>query len=83
MFALVETEQQFNITSRWSIVAFAGIGAAFGEEEGVNTTLTAWNAGSGFRYLIARQLGLRMGLDVARGPEDWAIYIVFGYSWQK
>ena len=33
---------------------------------------TAWNAGAGFRYLIARSLGLKMGIDIARGPEDWA-----------
>jgi len=44
---------------------------------------TAWNAGSGFRYLIARLLGLKMGVDVARGPEDWAFYVVVGSSWNK
>jgi hypothetical protein len=42
-----------------------------------------WNAGSGFRYLIARQLGLKMGIDVARGPENWAFYIVFGNTWLR
>ncbi|MBP2689588.1 MAG: hypothetical protein H6Q83_1775, partial [Deltaproteobacteria bacterium] len=25
--------------------------------------------------------GLQMGVDVARGPEQWAIYVVFGNSW--
>jgi hypothetical protein len=86
--ALIETEQQLNITSRWSIVGFAGIGTAFGEKkitlpgaDSTNSVQTAWNAGAGFRYLMARLLGLRMGLDVARGPEDWAVYVVFGYSW--
>jgi hypothetical protein len=41
----------------------------------------AWSAGTGFRYLVARQFGVRMGLDVARGPEQWAAYVVFGNSW--
>jgi len=34
--------------------------------------------GGGFRYLTAREFGLQMGFDVARGPEEWAIYVVFG-----
>jgi len=42
---------------------------------------TVWNAGGGFRYLTAREFGLHMGIDVARGPEQWAIYVVFGNSW--
>ncbi|MCK5278158.1 MAG: hypothetical protein KAK04_06455 [Cyclobacteriaceae bacterium] len=45
--------------------------------------MSAWNAGTGFRYLFADSLGLKMGMDIARGPEDWAIYIVVGSSWLK
>jgi hypothetical protein len=48
---------------------------------GVPRPVTAWNAGGGFRYLLARQFGVRAGLDVARGPEDWAWYVVFGNAW--
>ena len=81
--ALIETEHQYNFTTRWSVVGFAGIGTAITRENDTSTNLTAWNAGGGFRYLMARLLGLRMGLDVARGPEDWAVYVVFGYSWMR
>ena len=80
---LIETEQQYNFTPRWSVVGFAGIGAAYSDLEDMSTNQTAWNAGGGFRYLMARLLGLRMGLDVARGPEDWAVYVVFGYAWMR
>jgi hypothetical protein len=38
------------------------------------------SGGLGFRYLIARILGLQVGVDVARGPEDWTFYVVFGRS---
>ena len=31
--------------------------------------------------VTAREFGLQMGIDVARGPEQWAIYVVFGNSW--
>ncbi len=80
---LVETEQSYNLTQRWSLVGFAGMGTAFNSLEELNAGELAWNAGAGFRYLIARMLGLKMGLDIARGPETTAFYIVFGTAWMK
>lgn len=81
--ALMETEQSINLTPRWSVVGFAGMGTAFNNLEELKAGELAWNAGAGFRYLIARMLGLKMGLDIARGPEDTAFYVVFGSSWMK
>ena len=81
--ALIETENLFNVTSRWSLVAFAGTGIAFESLEDPNAeSQVAWSAGGGFRYLIARLLGSRAGIDIARGPEQWAFYVVFGKSWR-
>jgi hypothetical protein len=37
----------------------------------------------GFRYLLARKFGLHAGLDVARGPEEGAIYVQFGNAWMR
>ena len=42
-----------------------------------------WAGGTGFRYLVARQYDLRMGCDVARGPEDWAFYVTIGTGWLR
>jgi len=80
---LVETEQLYNITSRWGILGFTGIGAAFDSIENMKSDEIVWNAGAGVRYLIARAYGLKMGFDVARGPEDWAFYVTVGTSWMK
>jgi hypothetical protein len=44
---------------------------------------TVWNVGGGIRYRIARLLVLQMGIDVARGPEDWVFNIVSGNAWLK
>jgi hypothetical protein len=38
--------------------------------------------GVGFRYLLARRLGLAAGIDVAWGPEKAAWYLSFGNSWK-
>ena len=80
---LAETEQYLNVYNRWGVVAFAGYGRTVSGLESLNQGSNAWNAGGGFRYLIARLLGLQMGIDVARGPENWAFYIVFGSAWLK
>jgi len=81
--ALVETEQELILTQRWSIVGFGGYGHAFKSLDEMNMGSNVWNAGTGFRYKIARVFGLKMGLDVAKGPEQWAVYVVFGNSWMK
>lgn len=81
--ALVETEQQFMINNRWSVVGFAGYGRTAKSLDEIDIGTNSWNAGTGFRYLIARAFGLRMGADVARGPEQWAFYIVVGTSWLR
>ena len=81
--ALVETEQEVMLSKRWSLVAYGGVGHAFKSLEEMSIGSSAWNVGTGFRYLIARTFGLKMGLDIARGPEQYAVYVVFGNSWLK
>lgn len=79
----LETEQMVNITPRWSLVGFGGMGNTYESFNDYKAEEFVWNAGGGFRYLVARLFGLKMGLDVARGPEDWAVYVVFGSAWLR
>lgn len=78
---LAETEHEFSLSRRWSLIGFTGIGAAYKSFDDMSSEGAVWNAGTGFRYLIARAMGLKMGLDVAKGPEDWGVYVTFGSSW--
>jgi len=75
---VTEIEPRWDLTDRWSLVGFVGSGwTESGEENGQNYSgIVA--GGGGFRYLAARRLGLRTGLDVAVGPEDTVIYIAVG-----
>ena len=43
-------------------------------------TVSAW--GVGLRRLVARRLGIYMGADLARGPEETANYIQAGSAWR-
>ncbi len=81
--ALAETEQMVMVARRWGVLGFAGYGRTFFYDSKIKEGANSWNAGVGFRYLIARLMGLKMGIDVARGPEDWAVYIVFGSAWLR
>ena len=38
--------------------------------------------GLGIRYFLARHLGLRVGIDIARGPDETAFYITVGNAWR-
>lgn len=80
---LVETEQRFDLNLRWSLVGFVGAGKAFSDSEYMGDD--QWHAagGAGFRYLVARLFKLRMGLDLAVGPDQLAYYIVFGHYWNR
>ncbi len=81
--ALMETEQRFDFTKRWSAVAFGGLGKAMFKDESFGEAETVYNIGTGFRYLLARAFKLRAGIDIAKGPDSWGWYIVFGHNWNK
>lgn len=77
---VAEAELRYNFTPRWAVVGFGGAGKAYGRESFADAK-TVGAGGLGFRYLIARKLGLYAGLDVARGPEETAVYIQVGSAW--
>lgn len=79
--ALAEIEARWAFHDRLSLIGFAGVGKVaesfgdFGEEPGRAAR------GLGIRYYIARRLGMHVGTDVARGPEDTHYYLTFGSAW--
>lgn len=78
-----EAEYLWGITPRWSLVFFGGVGrtTAIGAFEAESKTVAA--GGLGFRYRLARKLGLQAGVDIARGPEDTSIYLTVGSAWAR
>jgi hypothetical protein len=83
IFSVGEAEIRWDFVPRWSVVGFGGAGKAYNSWNEFNETSWVASGGAGFRYLIARKFKVRMGLDLARGPEQWAYYIVFGSSWLR
>jgi hypothetical protein len=83
IITLAETEWRWDFASRFSAVAFGGGGKAMNVWEDFSDSKFHFTGGAGARYLLARKLKLRMGLDIAHGPEDWAYYMVFGTTWLR
>ena len=79
---LGEMELRWSFTPRWTLVGFGGAGKAFAEDSAKDSD-TIFSKGIGIRYLIASKLGLQTGIDVAKGPEDTAIYFQVGSSWVR
>jgi hypothetical protein len=79
---LAEVEGRWNLDGRWSAVGFAGAGRAAAHAGGLGSAPTRTTVGIGARYLLARALGLHAGIDIARGPEETAFYLIMGNAWR-
>ena len=79
---LGEIELRWEFANRWWLVGFGGAGKTYSDSKaGADDSDMIYSKGLGLRYLMARKLGLQMGLDIAVGPDDTAFYIQFGSSW--
>jgi len=79
---LAETELRYGLDPRWTLIGFTGVGYTDNGREGLaHTSQTVVAGGGGFRYLIARQMGLQAGVDVGVGPDQAAIYLQVGSAW--
>lgn len=77
-----EMELRWNITPRWSILGFTGVGKAYGHWKSFDEADNVVSVGTGFRYLIAKKLGLTVGIDVAHSKDQNAFYIQVGSAWR-
>lgn len=76
----IEVEGRYNIASRWSVIAFAGLG--FVEETELSRTEDdIYGYGVGMRFQALKEQNIWLGIDLAQGPEDKAWYVQMGHPW--
>lgn len=80
--AVLESELRWNMTQRWALIGFVGAGRTWGRHNSFSDGASQVSKGAGVRYLIARQLGMHVGVDYAWGPEDDTFYIQVGSAWR-
>jgi hypothetical protein len=79
--ATAEIRGGWEFVPRWSAIAFAGGGRVGDDVSDLGSASSETAYGAGFRYMLAKALGIKVGLDVARGPEDTYVYLVMGSAW--
>jgi len=79
--AEVEVELRWQFWKRFSLVGFGGAGGAWNSFLGFDRSQAVVTGGAGFRYELARKVGLHMGADFAFGKDGFALYIQFGSAW--
>ena len=76
-----EFEARWAMHPRISAIGFVGGGRAADKWGDLGSATTRTTRGAGVRYFIARKLGMHVGVDVAKGPEDTHYYMTFGSAW--
>lgn len=81
--AQIEAELRWQFWKRFSLVGFVGGGAVWNDFERFDSTKSVVAGGTGFRYELARKYGVPLGLDVAFGPDNTAVYVQVGSAWAR
>ena len=85
MTSTIEVEGRWNILPRWALLGFLGTGWVYYtglSDKDLSLVRDGLHAGGiGARYFMMQELGLWLGVDFARGPEDWHTYITVGHAW--
>lgn len=76
-----EVELRYLLRPRWEVSAFGGIGYTSDQYLVFENPDSIYNFGFGGKYNIFQEHNVWVGVDFARGPEDWSWYIQVGHPW--
>ena len=79
--AVLETELRWDILERWAAVGFLGVAATRGDVPFFEDESGIVAGGIGGRFLFRPQDSLWVGIDVAKGPEQYIFYVQMGQAW--
>lgn len=81
---VTEVEFDWVVHPRWTLTFFGGDGRVTSEDPGdLADSEDVFGYGVGFRYLVARRLGIKAGIDFAWSDVDSAFYITVGNAWPR
>jgi len=76
-----EVELRYRIRPKWEASVFGGVGFTSDAYPIFENPDSIYNFGVGGRYNIFEAHNVWVGLDIARGPEDWNWYLQVGHPW--
>jgi outer membrane protein assembly factor BamA len=71
-----QAEYRYELSPRWTVVAFGGVGGVGPSLDAIPQLLPA--AGAGVRFSLGKENKLNLRLDAAWGKDDHAIYLSVG-----
>lgn len=78
---VAEIEGRYSFGERWAGIAFAGAGFANADDPALDTSDNIFSFGTGIRFQALKEQNVWVGLDIAKGPEEYAWYIQVGHPW--
>ncbi|MCK5846105.1 MAG: BamA/TamA family outer membrane protein [Bacteroidales bacterium] len=79
----MQTEYRWNFYNKWGMVAFGGIGMAFDDFNGKNYSGILPSIGAGIRYKAIESRNINIGIDIAKGINDWGLYFRVGEAFTR
>jgi len=77
----VEVQGRVEVSDRWLLLAFTGRGFISGDLVFADEDADIYNYGAGSRFNIFKDRDIWIGIDIAKGPEDWAWYVEINHPW--
>ena len=78
---VAEIEGRYNFTPKWAMIGFAGSGKVNSDLPIFDTEQSIYSYGVGARYKIFDVQNVWIGIDIAKGPEEYNWYIQVGQAW--
>ena len=79
--SVIEVEGRYTIAAKWAGIVFAGAGFTNSDDVDLDTRDDIFSFGAGLRYQALQEQNVWVGLDIAKGPEEYAWYIQVGHPW--
>ena len=79
----LQTELRWNFYKKWGMVAFGGVAAATDNFSGDNYSGLLPAIGVGLRFKAIESKNINIGIDIAKGMNDWGLYFRIGETFTR
>ena len=79
----LQTELRWNFYKKWGMVAFGGVAVATDNFNGDNYSGLLPALGVGVRFKAIESKNINIGIDVAKGVNDWGLYFRIGEAFTR
>jgi len=79
----IQTEYRWNFYNKWGVVFFGGLGLATDDFQGNNYSGILPSIGTGIRFKAIVSRNINIGIDVAKGKNDWGLYFRIGEAFGR